>query len=108
MNLKRRIERIEGKLKPRSLRAVIQGFLARSSPAGTFAPASLNADDPRLQQGVDDNGGAIVSRWWSVWFFEGTREQQEGKSEASRGESTGGAGATLGARRSFQTENLKT
>jgi hypothetical protein len=84
MNLKRRIERIEGELKPRQLRATIQGFLAESSPAGTFAPASLNADDPRLQQGVDDNGGAIVSRWWSVWFFEGTKEQQEARLEELR------------------------
>jgi hypothetical protein len=78
------IERIEGELKPRQLRATIQGFLAESSLAGTFAPASLNADDPRLQQGVDDNGGAIVSRWWSVWFFEGTKEQQEARLEELR------------------------
>jgi len=25
---------------------------------------------------VDEEGEAVISRWWFVWFFEGTREQQ--------------------------------
>jgi hypothetical protein len=33
-------------------------------------------NNPILQQGVDNDGEAVVSRWWSVMFFEGTREQQ--------------------------------
>jgi hypothetical protein len=33
---------------------------------------------------MDDNGEAIVSLWWSVWFFEGTREQQEARLEELR------------------------
>ena len=37
------------------------------------------SDDPTLQQGVDENGDAVISRWWSGWFFEGTREQQEAR-----------------------------
>jgi hypothetical protein len=28
---------------------------------------------------VDKNGKAMISRWWSVWFFEGTRDQQEAR-----------------------------
>jgi hypothetical protein len=78
MNLKHRIKKIEAGFKPPDLRAVIQGFLADSAPSeSAFAPASLDSDDPRLQQGVDDDGEAIISRWWAVTFIDGTREQQE-------------------------------
>jgi hypothetical protein len=53
-------------------------------PESAFAPASLDSDDPRLQQGVDGDGEAIISRWWAVTFIDGAREQQE---EAQRTES---------------------
>lgn len=39
----------------------------------------MDPDDPALLQGVDQNGKAVISRWWSVWFFEGTRDQQEAR-----------------------------
>jgi hypothetical protein len=74
MNLKRRIERMERKLKPGELSAVMDGFVDESG-----APGALAIDDPRLQHGVDEKGEAIISRWWSVWFFEGTREQQDAR-----------------------------
>ena len=74
MNLKRRIERMERELKPGELRAVIEGFFDDSG-----APGALDPDNPALQQGVDENSKAFISRWWSVWFFEGTREQQDAR-----------------------------
>lgn len=69
MHLKRRIERMERELKPGELRAVMQGFVDQSG-----APGALAFDDPSLQHGVDEDGGAVISRWWSVSFFEGTKE----------------------------------
>ncbi len=72
MSLKRRIERMERKVKPGELRAVIQGFVDDSG-----SPEALAVDEPKLQEGVDEQGDAVISRWWSVTFFEGTREQQE-------------------------------
>jgi len=62
---------MERELKPGELRAVMQGFVDQSG-----APGALAFDDPRLQQGVDEEGEAVISRWWGVTFFEGTREQQ--------------------------------
>ncbi|HLE63158.1 MAG TPA: hypothetical protein VI750_08470 [Pyrinomonadaceae bacterium] len=52
--------------------AVMEGFVDQSGARG-----SLAFDDPRLQQGVEEEGEAVISRWWSVWFFEGSKEQQE-------------------------------
>jgi hypothetical protein len=72
MRLKQRIERVERKVKPGELRAAIQGFVDDSGALGGLA-----FDDPALQQGLDQEGHAVISRWWSVSFFEGTREQQE-------------------------------
>jgi hypothetical protein len=72
--LDRRIRRLERKLKPGELSAVMDGFVGESG-----APGALAFDDPRLQQGVDEEGEAVISRWWSVWFFEGTREQQDAR-----------------------------
>ena len=74
MGLKRRIERMERKVKPGELRAVIDGFVDDSGARG-----ALPSDDPSLQEGVDEEGEAVISRWWGVWFFEGTREQQEAR-----------------------------
>jgi hypothetical protein len=59
-------------VKPGELRAVMEGFVDESG-----APGALALTDPSRQQGVDKDGEAVISRWWSVWFFEGTREQQE-------------------------------
>ena len=64
--LERMVERMEQRLKPRELRAVILGLMRPLSP-----------DSPLLRQGVNDEGEATVSPSWSVWFFGGTREQQE-------------------------------
>ena len=61
-------EGLERRAKPKELRAVIQGL---TTPLGP--------DDPRLRAGVDDEGKALVSPWCSVWFFEGTKEQQEAR-----------------------------
>jgi len=47
--LEHRLGKLEAKLKPRALRAIIEA------------------------------GDAVISRWWSVSFFEGTREQQEAR-----------------------------
>jgi hypothetical protein len=74
MNLERRLALLERKLRPGELCAVMDGFVDESG-----APGALAFDDPRLQEGVDENGEAIISRWWSVWFFEGTREQQDAR-----------------------------
>jgi len=77
MNLKRRIERIESKIKPAALKAVIQGLLAEETlPGRPFIPSALDPDDPTLNQAVDGNGEALISRWWLVTFLEGTTEQQ--------------------------------
>jgi len=54
---------------------VIEGDLGETGEP----KALIDEDDPRLQKGVDENGEAIISRWWSVWFFEGTREQQDAR-----------------------------
>lgn len=66
LKLDGRLRRLEETLRPKELRAVIQGVLSPVDP-----------DDPRLRAGVDDEGEALISSRWSVWFFEGTREQQE-------------------------------
>lgn len=63
---------MERELRPGELRAVMQGFVDQSG-----APGALAFDDPRLWAGVDDEGEAVISPWWSAWFFEGTRDQQE-------------------------------
>ena len=63
MNLKRRIERMERELKPGELAAVMEGFLHRSGAHGALDP-----DDPALQQGVDENGEAFISRCLNVLF----------------------------------------
>lgn len=78
MSLKQRLERLEADTKPRELKSSIQGFVARSR-SGCRMPGSLRADDPRLKQGVNDEGEAVISRWWSVLFFEGTKEQQNAR-----------------------------
>lgn len=65
---------MEQELKPGELRVVMQGFVDEYG-----APGALAVDDPRLQLGVDEEGKAIISRWWSEWFFEGTRDQQEAR-----------------------------
>src|SRR5262245_15991791 len=69
-----RVRKLEREARPKGLRAAIQGFVARDE--SKRRPGALNPNDPILQQGVDDDGEAVVSRWWSVMFFEGTREQQ--------------------------------
>ena len=74
MNLKSRIEKLEREVRPGELRAAISIFFDRSGEIG-----ALPANDPRLQEGVDEEGEAYISRWWSVWFFEGTREQQDAR-----------------------------
>ena len=33
----------------------------------------------RLYEGVDEQGNAVITRWWWVSFYEGTREQQEAR-----------------------------
>src|SRR3990170_3165076 len=63
MNLKRRIERMERELKPGELRAVKEGFIDQCGASGALA-----FDDPSLQEGVDEEGEAIISRWWAVTF----------------------------------------
>jgi hypothetical protein len=78
--LEARLARLEAKFKPRALRAVIQTFMERSVDDGSKCVAgSLPADDVRLQQGVKADGEAFILRWWSIWFFEGTPEQQEAR-----------------------------
>ena len=80
MNLKQRLETLEGRvdeIKPRPLKAVIQGFVDGSETG--YARGALDPADPRLQQEVDANGEAIISRWWMVIFLDGTWEQQEGR-----------------------------
>ena len=76
--LERRLGKLETKLKPHALRAAIDAFLDWSVTADSEdVPAPLPPNDPRLEQGVDDYGDAVISRWWAVSFFEGTRDQQE-------------------------------
>ena len=74
MNLERRLALLERKLRPGELCAMMDAFVDNSG-----ARRALDIDDPRLQRGVDEKGEAIISRWWSVWFFEGTREQQDAR-----------------------------
>jgi hypothetical protein len=78
--LEHRLGKLEAKLKPRALRAIIEAFLDWSALADSgYVSRPLPPDDSRLQQGVDERGDAVISRWWSVSFFEGTREQQEAR-----------------------------
>jgi len=78
--LERRLGELEAKLKPRALRAIIDAFLDWSALADSgYVSRPLPPDDSRLHQGVDERGDAVISRWWSVSFFEGTREQQEAR-----------------------------
>jgi hypothetical protein len=79
--LEHRLGKLEAKLKPPSLRAIIEPFLDWSAltDLGLYRERPLPPDDSRLHQGVDENGDAVISRWWSVSFFEGTREQQEAR-----------------------------
>ena len=72
---------MERKLKPGELSAAIQGSVDDSG-----APGALDPDDPRLRVGVDQKGEGFISRWWSVCFFEGTKEQQEARLEELRRE----------------------
>jgi len=77
MDLRRKLERLEGRvdeINPRRLKAVIQGFVG---PESSYAREALDPDDPRLQQGVDAEGEAMISCWWTVIFFDGTQEQRE-------------------------------
>lgn len=66
--LEQRVRKLEGRAGSKGLRAVIQGVSPPVSP-----------DDPRLRAGVDDEGEALVSPWWAVWFFEGTRDQEDAR-----------------------------
>jgi hypothetical protein len=78
--LERRLGKLEAKLKPRALRAAIQAALDWSALADSgYVSRPLPPDDSQLQQGVDEHGDAVISRWWWVSFFEGTREQQEAR-----------------------------
>jgi hypothetical protein len=80
MNLKRRIERLEAEMDPPALRAVIQCLLPDSEPPDepSLSPG-LSSTDPRLNHGVDETGEGIISPWWVVWFFEGTKEEQNAR-----------------------------
>jgi hypothetical protein len=69
-----RVRKLEREARPKGLRAAIQGFVARDE--GKRRPGALDPNNPLLQQGVDDDGEAVLSRWWAVTFFDGTREQQ--------------------------------
>ncbi len=75
MKLKGRLELLERRLRPGELCAVIQGSIG----ANHETRAMVDADDPQLQEGVDEKGVALISRWASVRFFEGTRKQQEAR-----------------------------
>ena len=80
MKLKHRIECIERQMRstPAGLKAVIQGFVDPSVAGDSvYTPAALASDDARLQQGIDADGEGVISQWWSVTFFDGTKEQQE-------------------------------
>jgi len=63
MNLERRLALLERKLRPGELCAMMDGFVDESG-----ARRALAIDDPSLQREVDENGQAIISRWWSVCF----------------------------------------
>src|SRR6266481_9662035 len=78
--LEHRLARLEAKFRPQALRAIIDAFLDWSALADSgYVSRPLPPDDSRLQQGVDERGDAVISRWWSVSFFEETREQQEAR-----------------------------
>jgi hypothetical protein len=70
-----RVRKLEREARPKGLRAAIQGFVARDE--NKRRPGALDPNNPILQQGVDNDGEAVVSRWWAVTFFDGTREQQD-------------------------------
>jgi hypothetical protein len=87
MNLRRKLERLEGKvdeINPRRPKAVIQGFV--EGPESSHAREALDPDDPGLQQGVDAEGEAMISCWWTATFFDGTQEQQEARLKDLRAE----------------------
>src|SRR6266481_9547589 len=78
--LERRLGKLEVKIKPRALRAIIEAFLDWSALADSgYVSRPLPPDDSRLQQGVDERGDAVISRWSSVPFIKKTREQQEAR-----------------------------
>ncbi len=75
MNLKRRLELMERKLRPGELAAVIQGDTGDDDESVPL----VDADDPCLHEDVDDDGIALISRWACVMFFEGARDQQNAR-----------------------------
>jgi hypothetical protein len=78
--LEARLARLEAKCKPQVLSALIQGFFTKCPDSDSEdVPGCLSAEDPRLQQGVDADGEAFVSRWWAVTFFDGSQEEQNAR-----------------------------
>ena len=73
-NLDRRIVRLEQKL------AVSSGLPALL--AGWYEPTDSN--DHELALSVNDEGEALISPYWSIWFLEGTKAEQERELELYR------------------------
>ena len=70
--LERRLGKLEAKLKPPTLRAIIEAFVDWSAVADSgYVLRPLPPDDARLHQDVDERGDAVISRWWrsraSTW-----------------------------------------
>ena len=66
-NLDRRIVRLEQKL------AVSSGLPALL--AGWYEPTDSNNHELALS--VNDEGEALISPYWSIWFLKGTKDEQE-------------------------------
>jgi hypothetical protein len=78
-NLDGRLRKLETRLRPKELPAVIQSFVDPINGEGPIVSAALPADDLQLYLEVTNDGEALISWWWSVKFFDGTKEEQEAR-----------------------------
>jgi hypothetical protein len=76
-NLDRRIVRLEQKL---AVSSGIPAFLA-----GWYKP--IASHDYALSLGVNDDGEALISQYWSIWFLGGSKAEQEHELEVHRANS---------------------
>lgn len=77
--LDNRIRKLEARFQPKTLRATVESFVDDQStyPVTCDSPG-LPENHPRVLKGLED-GEALLSRWWTVTFFDGTPEQQENR-----------------------------
>jgi len=66
MGLERKFQTLEKEAIPSGLPAALTGW---SNP--------IDSEHPDLRTGPDENGHALISPYWAIWFLDGTKEEQE-------------------------------